>query len=59
MGANQNSLRELGLYPEINPAPLSSNLAKTYSYSKAVGSWNRVRNRSRNMNRSLQEHVRD
>jgi hypothetical protein len=29
MGANQNSLSELGLYPEIDPTSLSSNLAKT------------------------------
>jgi hypothetical protein len=29
MGANQNSSRKIGLYPEINPAPLSSNSAKT------------------------------
>jgi hypothetical protein len=29
MGANKNSPRELGLYPKINPKPLSSNSAKT------------------------------
>jgi hypothetical protein len=29
MGANQNSSQELGLYPEIDPTSLSSNLAKT------------------------------
>jgi hypothetical protein len=29
MRANQNSSMKLGLYPEINPMPLSSNLAKT------------------------------
>jgi hypothetical protein len=29
MRANQNSSQELGLYPKINPTPLSSNLAKT------------------------------
>jgi hypothetical protein len=28
MGANQNSSQELGLYPDINPTPLSSNSAK-------------------------------
>jgi hypothetical protein len=28
-GANQNSCRELGLYLEIDPTPLSSNSAKT------------------------------
>jgi hypothetical protein len=29
MGANQNSPRELSLYPKINPTSLSSNSAKT------------------------------
>jgi hypothetical protein len=29
MWANQNFSTELGLYPKINPAPLSSNLVKT------------------------------
>jgi hypothetical protein len=29
MGANQNSSQELGLYPEIDPTPLSSNSVKT------------------------------
>jgi hypothetical protein len=29
MGANQNSSQELGLYPKIDPTPLSSNTAKT------------------------------
>jgi hypothetical protein len=29
MRANQNSLREVGLYPELDPTPLSSNSVKT------------------------------
>jgi hypothetical protein len=29
MGANQNSSREVGLYPEIDPTHLSSKLIKT------------------------------
>jgi hypothetical protein len=33
--------------------------SKPYSYSKSIGPWNRVSNRSGNMNRCWQEHVRD
>jgi hypothetical protein len=29
MGVNQNSSQELGLYPELDPMPFSSNSAKT------------------------------
>jgi hypothetical protein len=29
MGANQNFSQKLGLYPKINPKPLSSNSVKT------------------------------
>jgi hypothetical protein len=46
MGANQNSLYELGLYPKIDLTPLSSNSAKTASYSEAIGLQNWVRNHS-------------
>jgi hypothetical protein len=59
MGANQNSSRELGLYPEINPTPLSFNSAIPHGYRKAIRAQNRVRNRNENINRCWQEYVRD
>jgi hypothetical protein len=60
MEADQNSSRELGLYPKIDLTSLSSNSAKTaLLYSKAISPRNRARKRSGNTNRCQQEHVQD
>jgi hypothetical protein len=37
MGANQNSLSELGIYSEIDPMSLSLTRLRPHSYVKAIG----------------------
>jgi hypothetical protein len=50
MRANQNSSRELGLYPKNDPTPLSSNSVKTATISKlsAFGTGLRTATKTRN-----------
>jgi hypothetical protein len=59
MRVNQNSSRELDLYPEID---LTSSLlpqSRPYTYRKDIGPRNRVRNYSANMNQCRQDQKRD
>jgi hypothetical protein len=43
-------------YPEIDLMVLSSNSAKSHSYKKVIGCWNRVSNHSENTNQCWHEH---
>jgi hypothetical protein len=62
MGANQNSSRELGLYPEIEPTPSLLTRQKPHSYRKVITLGTRLDNlktQQKTTHDASKEHVRD
>jgi hypothetical protein len=51
MRANQNSLSELGIYPEIDQMPSLLTRSRPHSYSKVIGLRNQVRDYNGNIER--------